>query len=401
MKRFISVFLIIAIMISCWSFALASGNLPGAVHAEAPEGSDRTVKITETDIKIVAGGKKVKLTEEITTLREDAPEKSTLVWSSSDTSIARVDAGGNVSGVKPGSVIITSCLKDNPEVKAWTEVTVVRPVKGIKLSEKALTLTPPSSRTVTVTIMPKDATNQEVKWSPSNPEVASVSETGEIKALYGDECEITCTTEDGAYSAAVKVHVPSFSIERSAYTVISTSGLTIDVNRYSGDALSLKNNGRSNFDVIWDSDEGKITIVPKKAGTGSIVVYNENVPKDKVTVSIKIGHSAIYERRSYPKIDYISAARYPSTWKGSKVWFSGKEQFVRQNEDTTVCRISSKGQKDNIVYVTIDNSNILTSVTEGKMVTVYGTYDGIETYTPEGGQSVTVPHVKAERIESK
>ncbi len=399
MKRFISAFLIIAMIVSCCSFALASGDLP--VNAEAPEGSDRAVKIAETDITVAAGGKKVKLTAEVTALTADAPEKSTLVWSSSDTGVARVDAGGNASGVKPGSAIITACLKDKPDVKAWTEVTVVRPVKGIKLSEKKLTLSPPSSKTVTATITPKDATNQNVKWSSSNPKVASVSDTGEIKALYGGDCEITCTTEDGSYTAAVNVHVLSFSIERSAYTVISTSGLTIDVKSYCDDPISMKSNGGSFFDADWDSGEGKITIVPKKAGKGSVVISNENVPQDKVTVSIKVGHSALYEKRSYPKIDYINAARYPSTWKGSKVWFSGRVLSVMQNEDTTAFRISSKGKNENIVYVTINNTDILAPVAEGNTVTVYGTYDGTETYTPEEGQPVTVPHVNAERIELK
>ena len=266
---------------------------PTPVSYSAPKGSNRSVRIIGKDLTVTIGKKKLKLITEITALTDDAPAKSTLVWSSNNTGIAKVDAGGNVTGVKPGTATITCSLKDNPEVKAWTTVTVIQPVKSIKLSEKKLTILPDSSKKVEVTITPVDASNQNVKWKSSNDSVATVSQTGMINAHWGGDCEITCTTEDGSYSASVAVHVPSFKVSKSEVTVYNKSGTSIDVTWYCDDILTLRHWTSAYFNVSWVDGGNKIKIVPKKAGKGHIVVFNKKYPEDKVNISITIDKQAV------------------------------------------------------------------------------------------------------------
>lgn len=54
----------------------------------------------------------------------DGSSASDLIWSSSDTGIAAVDEGGNVTGVVPGNAVITVQMKDNPAKKVQCSVFV-------------------------------------------------------------------------------------------------------------------------------------------------------------------------------------------------------------------------------------------------------------------------------------
>ena len=47
-------------------------------------------------------------------------------------------------------------------------------------------------------VLPEDTTNKTVKWTSSNPEVATVDEnTGIITPIKAGECDIVATTTDG------------------------------------------------------------------------------------------------------------------------------------------------------------------------------------------------------------
>lgn len=353
--------------------------------------SSISVSASET----IAKGQSFTLKPEI--LPTDATNK-TLSYGSSDESVAKVSKSGVVSAVGCGNAVITCSAVDGSGVSAQCSITVYQAVKGIKLSENAVTVDAGKQKDISITIMPEDATNKNVKWKTSQSSVATVTQSGKITGIQGGDCEITCTTEDGEFVATVKVHVPSFSVNQTEYTVTSKKGITIPVIWASNDSLTLQDNGGTCFDANWVDGEGKINIVPNRAGKGSIVIYNENVPKDRITVSITIDHSAVYDNQSYPTIQYDGAMRYPDAYKGDHVSFSGKVLQVMSDSTTTTYRISSRGNYDDVVYVTINNTNILTPVIEDDRVTVYGIHDGNETYTAVWGNAITIPKVKAERI---
>lgn len=86
---------------------------------------------------------------------------------------------------------------------------VVVPVAGVSLAPESLTigLSEDNLGKFDLIFTPKDASNKNVTWSSSNPEVASVSPDGIIKGLKQGQTAITVTTEDGGFTASNIVNV--------------------------------------------------------------------------------------------------------------------------------------------------------------------------------------------------
>lgn len=131
-----------------------------------------------------------------------APENATnqnITWSSSKSSVAKVDKNGVVLGKKAGTARITATTSDGHK-KATCKVTVVLPegsVTGVKLNKKTLTLYEGASKTLEATVYPSDATNQDVTWRSTEPLVAEVDSNGRVTAIERGTAQILVTTVDG------------------------------------------------------------------------------------------------------------------------------------------------------------------------------------------------------------
>lgn len=71
-------------------------------------------------------------------------------------------------------------------------------VTGLKLDKESLTLQEKGSATLTVTVKPADATNQDVTWKSSDTSIATVSEDGTVTAINAGTATITATAADGS-----------------------------------------------------------------------------------------------------------------------------------------------------------------------------------------------------------
>ena len=71
----------------------------------------------------------------VTYAPEEYSHDDTLLWSSSDETVATVTEDGTVKGIAQGEAVITAALKEDPSIKAECTVTVTQVKYGIKLSE--------------------------------------------------------------------------------------------------------------------------------------------------------------------------------------------------------------------------------------------------------------------------
>lgn len=142
---------------------------------------------------------------------DDATDKS-IVWTSSDDTIATVDDNGKVTAIKEGKATIKAKAG---EKEAECSVSVGIAVTGIKLDNTSLEIRVDDTATLTATVSPDNATDKTVTWTSSDATVASVDESGTVKAIKVGTATITATAGEKSATCAVTVKkkVPAGAVD--------------------------------------------------------------------------------------------------------------------------------------------------------------------------------------------
>lgn len=132
-------------------------------------------------------------------------------WSSSDESVVKVSADGELTALVPGEAVITVKAADGSGVEATCRVKVLKRiilVEALTLDAESLELTEGDSRRLTAVTGPEDATDRTVDWSSSDESVVTVTADGTVTALRPGEAVVTASAHDGSgleASCSVKV----------------------------------------------------------------------------------------------------------------------------------------------------------------------------------------------------
>ena len=105
----------------------------------------------------------------------------------------------------------------------------------------------------------------------------------------------------------------------------------------------------------------------------------------------------------YNKLNFKEISRDPEAYKGEYYSFTGKVLQVLEGSDyggttSTAMRIATKGNYDDVVYVTYERPNSDKRILEDDRVTIYGECNGLYTYETIMGGSVTLPKFEAETV---
>ena len=297
----------------------ANGKVTGVKAGEATitvttedGGKTATCKVTVSDKEIDVTG--VTLNKTVLSLEtgasetltatvtpEDATNKN-VTWKSSDESVATVDASGKVTGVKAGEATITVTTEDGGKT-ATCKVTVSNKevnVTGVTLNKSTLSLNVGASETLTATIAPADATNQNVTWKSSDAAVATVDANGKVTGVKAGTATITVTTEDGGKTATCAVTVKANTVAVTGVT-LNKSTLTLKVGASETLTATIAPADATNKNVTWASSDaavatvdasGKVTGVAK--GTATITVTTVDGGKTATcTVTVKDDQASI------------------------------------------------------------------------------------------------------------
>ena len=138
------------------------------------------------------------ITLEATALPADATNKKK-EWSSSDTSVVTVAYTGMVKAVGVGTAVITCAATDGSGTKAECTVTVYQPVTSLSSSSGTkLVLTQGVTRTLPISVSPKNATDKSLTWTTTDAAVATVDDNNVVTAVAPGSCTVRCATNDGS-----------------------------------------------------------------------------------------------------------------------------------------------------------------------------------------------------------
>ena len=199
-------------------------------------------------------------------------------WASSDPGIAQVSNTGLVTARSYGTATITATAYDG-SYTASCEVEVIVPVRNVWLNKSYTTLRIDETEQLIASVWPEDASNKNVSWESSDPDIAQISQNGLVTAHSGGTATITVTTEDGGYTATceVTVFVPVSGISLNKTATILNVGETEQLT-----AIVLPDDA-SNQNVSWASSNpgmvevsqsGMLTTV--SPGVATITVTTED-----------------------------------------------------------------------------------------------------------------------------
>ncbi|HEX7242628.1 MAG TPA: Ig-like domain-containing protein [Longimicrobiaceae bacterium] len=182
----------------------------------------------------------------------------TVVWTSANSRVASVGAGGSVTGVAQGATQVTATVEG---VAATASVRVFRvPVAQVRIQPDSLVLAPGSTGAFTATALDAQGNalaGRTVVWTTSNTGVAALGSGATVTAVAQGTATISATVEGVTASASVRVlPPPSVPVARV---------------RIQPDSLALMVGTAGDFDAVALDAQGNVL-------TGRIVTWTLTNP---------------------------------------------------------------------------------------------------------------------------
>ena len=145
-----------------------------------------------------------------------------VVYESANESVATVDRDGTVHAVSVGTAVITARPAMGEDFAASVTVTVVQPAESISFEESFyVTTVEQTDDDLKLTITPATATERDVTWESSNPDVCEMSADGQLIKHKNGTATLRATLVGAELSAELVVCIsdaaPSAQVEDMQY----------------------------------------------------------------------------------------------------------------------------------------------------------------------------------------
>jgi uncharacterized protein YjdB len=300
------------------------------------------ISFTKTSETMVVGAK-LGLTANISP--SDATYKK-VTWTSSDPAVATVTAKGIVSAVRPGTAVITATATDGSGVKETCALTVVRLATSVTLNKSSATMGIGGTLGLTAAVSPADATNKQVTWSSSNTAVATVTSSGQVKAIKAGTAIIKATAADGSgkygqCSVTVRQAGTSITLNKASTTLYTGKAETLTASVYPAAAAGKVAWTSSNTAVATVTSSGQVKGI--KAGTAVITatVKDGSTKYAQCKVTVRQAVTGI-------KLNKTSTTLYTGKTETLKASIAPSGAYNKQvtwsSSNTAVATVTSSGQ---------------------------------------------------------
>lgn len=291
----------------------------------------------------------------------EATDRS-ITWSSQDNSIAKVTTDGKITGVAVGSTVVAAKIKSGQV--AYITVNVTDTVKGISLDQEKKTILVGKSFLLSPVFKPANATNQKVSWTTSDAKIATVNELGKVTGVKGGTAMITCTSDEGKFTANCVVTVKELvtNVKLNKTSVKMTVGATTKL------VATVSSETASNKKVTWTTSNKKIATVnqsgkvtAKKLGTCKITAKAVDGSGESATCTIRIIKkvSSLKINHSYLKLMEGKSAKIKSVVSPSNATV---KTVKWKSSDTNIAMVSSNGK---VTALSAGIAKITVSTTDG------------------------------------
>ena len=270
--------IIMAVALAGCGVKITNIAVPDAVTVEKGEavvlpvafGTDDTPAVTP---ETAATGESAETDEKLA----KAASKLTVEWTSSDESVATVDATGMVVAVSAGEADITASVTDS-EMSAVCKVTVKVAAKDITVPDNLdVKLNDGNETTVEATVSPADATDVKVSYASTDEAVATVDKDGRVQVLQPGECDIITTLmQDGEKVTEKTTHVKAF-YEVESITLDSNEGKLTVGNSHTIKATVAPEEVAAETTIEWSSSNEKVATVDSNGKVTAVSSGNATI----------------------------------------------------------------------------------------------------------------------------
>ena len=214
-------------------------------------------------------------------------QNTSVAWTSSDNSIVTVDSKGRITGINYGSAnVIVNTLDGDFKDTILVNVVDTIHVESIDIPAVGKAILVNQQYDINYSLLPIDATVDEMLWHSNDPLIATVNSNGRIKGVAGGVTYIVGTTKDMGFKDSIKVSVVTGDpfMEIAGEVVIEAEGFQTSDRRLES----------VDWEILSDTAGSVGSYIEVPNGTGSNVSGDEQLVKTTVGYILHFDRSGDY-----------------------------------------------------------------------------------------------------------